>query len=63
MNHKIRFRPPGINRSEKVGVIFETYIDAHHGTTYYVEDEDGAKYQLAPGSILSPEETGDTFDD
>lgn len=59
MNHKVRFRPPGINRSEKVGEIFEMVIDDYHGVTYYVEDGDGGKYQLAPDSILAPEETDD----
>lgn len=55
MNHRIRFRPPGLNRSEHVGTIFETHI-SEFGVTYYVEDEAGRKYQLAPGSILAPEE-------
>ena len=59
MNHKVRFRPPGIDRDEHVGTIFETHISEVFGVTYYVEDEDGRKYQLAPGSILAPEEVGD----
>ena len=57
--NKIRFKAPGSTRGKKGGTIFETWIDEYHGTTYYVEDEDGVKYQLSPGAILAAEETGD----
>lgn len=59
MTNTIRFKAPGFTRGEKVGTIFETYIDDYHGVTYYVEDTDGTKYQIGPGAILAPEETGD----
>jgi hypothetical protein len=54
---RVRFRPPGIDREERVGTIFGVTIDSLHGTTYYIEDESGGKYQLAPGSVLAAEET------
>lgn len=53
----VRFRPPGLDRDERVGTIFHTHVDKDWGTTYYVEDESGKKYQLAPEAILAPEET------
>lgn len=56
--HRVRFSPPGFNREEKVGSIFQITRDDYHGTTYFVEDTEGTKYQLGPGAILAPEETG-----
>ena len=49
--NRVRFTPPGTDRESRQGDVFHVSYDNFDGLTYYVEDDEGTKYQLGSESI------------